>query len=974
MIQRRRAVALLLSLATLAVMSLMALVLIRTMRMERTSSANHVLGVRARLVAEAGLERAMADLQTMIASASSTSSPWVLRNDAGNGLDYAQHVDLEKSKFPSLPFDRDGDGTFENGAGGTSSDDLVFGRAVSGVIASPSGHSGSNFGAQLIDDPGQAYVLRIRDASAKLWLNGPQASLASTLDALGKALVPVEFYDPVAGKGAAIVALRDSLPGKQFNELAQLEPVLGADAIDDLRGYLCCHAWADPSTVAPDPQTSAAALPSAAAEARAPVNVNTAAPALLRALFSGLRGYVRTHAATAVTMTLSAAISEAQASDLAAAIDSARTSTPFSTWPQFEAYLRTTGKSAASLSDAQVAALIANCNPNTRCSRFAPDQALAAGISKLDLTYATTELCFGSMGVFEIESLGLITARRGQVLARALVRASVEVGTIVRHTTQAQFETAKSTVVNAASRPNSIASATASTADGSLGMFIAPPPAVTFTHTNYCIRITSNPAAKNPSNHIVVHVPDEHVSEAMASVTNNRGWKVVKEKREPKTGIKGFKFTPGVLGGKGKTEVLEFCFSIPIGAMPELKLVTKKASTSHVIAFDLTPPEPGVKTDANGFKVEFTGFFHHDDKGNTSKGMPDLFYATFFGGFDAALANGSKTATTDKTKVGLLAGGQMPTGGLLTRRATSDTLQYAATGNIGEAQGTTEFWVKLGTMGSSPSVETLYYAMLPTSTSGVFLAHKIVKDGGKLISTRELVQLGSPPASTYAHGSVSTEADISSWGRGEWHHVAVSWTDGTAQTLFVDGTPATSFTRKTPGQKLTDNDAVDRMSIGGYATTGGTVSRSLSVISRLKQFSTIEYSSAFTPKARYAPEAAPLLNRWEGAFSLSLTTGLRVKSISWTEAKPASWGGTAIAAADVDVTARVKVGSGSWTAISGGAADGSGHALDATVTPSSPTVRYEFTFAGTNKTSTALIDDVTIVLVGAPRVLFRTVD
>jgi hypothetical protein len=110
---------------------------------------------------------------------------------------------------------------------------------------------------------------------------------------------------------------------------------------------------------------------------------------------------------------------------------------PFRSWAQFHAWAEALARGGL-VSEEVADVLKANFNPNLHLNELNPDRALFAHVDKTDLLTCSTEFCFTPMGVFEIESEGRVV-RGGELLARAPVAALVRLYDAVRHTTQAQF-------------------------------------------------------------------------------------------------------------------------------------------------------------------------------------------------------------------------------------------------------------------------------------------------------------------------------------------------------------------------------------------------------------------------------------------------------------------------------------------------------------------------------------------------------
>ncbi len=502
----RRGIALLLCLGVLAVLSILSVSFVRLTSQERLGSNNYAAQVRAEMLATAGVVRAMSEISSSAFLKPYTdlkSDRWVFRSDDGKDVGYWPATTLEAARYPSLPYDRNENGVFENGVGALSGADLVHGRAVSGAIDDVSKPAqsafglpaGANYGASF-ETLGNTFVLKIRDATSKINVNGTQANLVVLLDTLGKAIATdVSFFDPIAGRGAEIVAFRKARAGGRLLEIAELRPLLGVKAVRLLEDFLTCHAWQDKATIEPDPQVDPRKMPARAFEPRSPVNINTAAKPVLRALLVGLSGYelqfVETdevylgHATVVDEKKATPAISFERAGFIADEIISERLMDSFKTWDQFKAFvlsLPLRRPELSSMTPGQLDCIRANFNPNTLLVRFNPNLVRAHRVSKLDLIRYSTEFCFGSGGTFEIECLGLVTAQGGQVMARARRFAVVKLYETLRHTTQDEFERNRVKSHHTVSYPESMADLRDSKAapkdgspwDGQIEMFLPP--------------------------------------------------------------------------------------------------------------------------------------------------------------------------------------------------------------------------------------------------------------------------------------------------------------------------------------------------------------------------------------------------------------------------------------------------------------------------------------------------------------------
>ncbi|MBI4614136.1 MAG: hypothetical protein HY720_11045 [Planctomycetes bacterium] len=237
-------------------------------------------------------------------------------------------------------------------------------------------------------------------------------------------------------------------------------------------------------------------------EMRHPVNLNTAPRPVLEAALAGLSAKVPEISSTVATKPvtdekpsprpiqedteINAAatwldippLAPSQARRIAERIVARRATQPFRTWEEFEEFIDSLQESAAFFPSFAGAppfvraradgsafwyrrckdAVKANANPNLRRNKFNPNDAAALTVDKGDfwkrdpshplakgtpngvVPTHTTEFSFSSMGFFEITSLGRITKGGGNLVAEAKLRVVVQVYSVLRMTTQDQFE------------------------------------------------------------------------------------------------------------------------------------------------------------------------------------------------------------------------------------------------------------------------------------------------------------------------------------------------------------------------------------------------------------------------------------------------------------------------------------------------------------------------------------------------------
>jgi hypothetical protein len=468
---RRRGSVLLVALGLLAVLSVFAVSFASILRLEARAAANVSDATRARLVAEAGLDRAL-----FLLTASELRDPvtsfhaaWTYRSQDGAG--WGLGLPLDQARNPS----------FRQGV-------TPEGLAHSGIVSGSYRAGGDHF------------VLRVTAANSRLSLNGEQPTLRPMLEALGRAIaefdrrrldassplfdpgwgawlqaeraelvargVPAaeaqrrtEPFDPLAGRVPALLNLRASLGGR-FQSLEQLGAVLPPAELERLCDYVTCDAWLDPAMVGFD--ASGAETP----QLRAPVDVNTAPWPVLVACLEGVLARTSVHPAEAPR-----AIDPATARRLATRIDQRRRGVragavfaspgePFRGWNDLRPFLA----QDPGLDLTQVAALLANADPNLIYPQRNPDATNHPGLGKVDLAYATTELCFISFGVYEITSLARILAPDGTLAAQHTAHVVAQVYDTLRLLTQADFESARTSneLEKTASFPNPVRAVTGS--------------------------------------------------------------------------------------------------------------------------------------------------------------------------------------------------------------------------------------------------------------------------------------------------------------------------------------------------------------------------------------------------------------------------------------------------------------------------------------------------------------------------------
>ncbi len=430
----RRGSALVLALGTLALMSAFAVGLLAIVRIESAASGNALDGRRATLAAEAGLNRSVVELSgTFQNPLTSQVAPWAYLDKQG---DFGHGIPIPQAGRISL-----------------WSPDASPARVLVLDDGTPLPYSGS-LGQPYDDKGGCVYTLKIIDVTTQIDLNDERPGLAKMLDTLGLAIADQRGADPVRGRGAQIVALRDSQV--RLASKRELTAILSSEDYALLADFVTVDGWADPAARRPllpgerDPKTEDMTLPRFTLERRCPINVNGAPKAVLVALLAG----VGTSATEPVTFD--------QARKIADLMIQRRKSTDpmegaFRGVVDLEEWITSLsgGGSQAVLSTEQAGALIANLDPNLRVVEVNPDTTARLPVTKYDLDYRTTEATFFSHGMFEVTSLGRVVAA-GKLVAETFRLGLVRAYEVARQTTQLDFEMAALTATtdNVASFPN----------------------------------------------------------------------------------------------------------------------------------------------------------------------------------------------------------------------------------------------------------------------------------------------------------------------------------------------------------------------------------------------------------------------------------------------------------------------------------------------------------------------------------------
>lgn len=428
---------LIVALEVLALLSIMAVAFAAMMSVELKASHNEIDRGRARFVAMAGVEAAIADLQEEAKSKfyPSPSDPWVFEGNYAGGCGGLVELD--------------------------SSTNISYKQTLSGRILS--GALGNSYPGGM-----DYFRLKIWDHASRLNLNNnwSEALFVSVLENLGEGIgLYTSIPNPIgAGKAKELLAFRRTLDGDQFRSVDELAEVLGKQGAGTLSSFVTFQGWKDPSTKSPLPSAQHVSESGTLdandydkPDPRYPVNINSASKPVLYALLKNLEGYrsqtQEIGAAALGTKSVKLAkttiklTDQAKVKQLVDDIFTRRQTTPFRTWEEFSDYLDSKVGSILTRDEAEL--IVANGNPNVRLNKFGPPRALQAGydqggafclgVDKVDLIKYTTEFCFSSMGYFHVESRGVIESKDGVVMATAKLGVDVRVFEVIKLSTQQDF-------------------------------------------------------------------------------------------------------------------------------------------------------------------------------------------------------------------------------------------------------------------------------------------------------------------------------------------------------------------------------------------------------------------------------------------------------------------------------------------------------------------------------------------------------
>ncbi|MBI3272265.1 MAG: hypothetical protein HYZ53_24960 [Planctomycetes bacterium] len=460
--QDNRGYVLLVAMGVLGILAFLSTVFLRMTQVEQSATKTYVDKVRARMMAMAGIERAMGDVRGM-----EMHQAWL---DPRDPWTYKElYTDVE---FPSMKGLR----TFKTPP--KQLEDAVYvsfydpsrmknGKGFSGSVGGTYEPDGDTYALKVIDCASQINVnnFDLPAGGAGVPAHPGNANLFKMLNNLDALLEP--GVNPPLGTAIQTYVTQRRAQGGigEFSNKIEIAAALGGnlDRFNKVRDFITCNAWVDKSVVT----FNKAGTPRWDLTPRSPININTCTKEVLIACLQGLAANCESpdYKTASYLQRTVPAITSTQAADIADHIIKARYTFgegadvgkyTFYDWMHFRFTVLDDMIGKVKGVTKEMADMIhANVNPNTDIRKFNPDLIQSdpnpmvardkiTDLDKSDLAApgwtGTTEWCWSSMGYYEIESLGRVY-REGKVYAEEKISTVVKVYDVFRATTQKDFET-----------------------------------------------------------------------------------------------------------------------------------------------------------------------------------------------------------------------------------------------------------------------------------------------------------------------------------------------------------------------------------------------------------------------------------------------------------------------------------------------------------------------------------------------------
>jgi hypothetical protein len=996
----RRASVLIVALGVLTVLALLAFVFTSLSRVERDVAKSYVDQTKAKMLAQAGIEKACLEIREIAFTQSweDLTGAWAYRRFAdsnGNG-----RFDLGEPLLPAGAPQYD-----YSELDLCAQPSFCDGRVT--IEAQPRGYSGRLASSYPDVSPVlksvDAYALKVIDCASQIYINGPVGYLnGNPLNTLATNVVRmlnqlgVELG--VANLGTRISTNRP-IGGYALKSQLAAPGILGLTDYNRVKDYITAHAWVDMKTLNPDgieptrdngtdmvnpnnkwvmdkanrtyagcgaadhfnagqnqynPNMTETEPPNPAGsgqptqqivQPRAPININTASRAVLVAVLYDIRGgyinraarnsvrpgaFVRTTLAPAVAP-LNTGVDLTTARSFADAIIAYRATTPFKSQDQFAAFVNSQGFSV------QLKNLIkANANPNSDIRDMNYNKAHGynaantayslrfADIDKADLKQWTTEFCFSSMGYFNIESMGTVTAG-DKIMAQSKITTVAKVYDVIRHTTQYDFRACATNLNNVSTFPDHLDNFTTWQTEVVAGRG-------RYSDIDGNVQIT--PYHENAGGQVLFRADFSNDLDA-----------------EEGTGSTDLGMQPA------SGHVSSSSASNRSAYGPANDGDVYGAAPRGISAFDFGDPS----------ELRPDGVFCDETNRSMYILTSDSYGAYRYGSANSQLGNDWDEYLRYQS------GGNLPSQGTL-EMWFKPTWNTATEGGVDINDSRVFFSCGANTEGwrypSNFTVKDRFIIFYRAGRVNFYVGNNV--DGTNAYFNRALnypdryvaIRGSYAPTNTIFFGKCSVPV---SWQAGEWHHLVAVW-ESTRAWLYIDGVKCANIL-----------DRLDAMDGGGYWTGGKTgwamhIGHNRFLRNHTNAYpmnidATIDGIRIFSSTTKYPENGFPPIDRYrpnrDGVLTMGLfpTTGSgpglsgRLGSLTWTRFLPADCPSAPYP--NNAITIRVDTGLGTATATG----DGSGFSLNGMAFSNINNVQYVITLAPPNRTpcvETPILDDITL--------------
>lgn len=287
-----------------------------------------------------------------------------------------------------------------------------------------------------LNGEGSYVVTKIRDSGSQIYINDTSPNLGAMLEnlvaALGPPLTPGDGNAIIANRPPVNVVNGRTAGGYFTKEQIKIVPGFTEIKYKAIKDYITVYAFIDLDVI--DPQD---AVTPYATSPRAPININTASTEVLIAVLAGISDGANS-ISSSETNNLAEHLKNGRPygtyDDLWIRLLTAETLGLIGAGDA--AVVMANANPNTDL-------MRANPNYTWRYKHISKEDYDSGGVpeavDKTMLTSSTTEFCFNSGGYYEIESTGIVRNKAGAKIAEKKLQAVVKVFDIWRQTTQAQF-------------------------------------------------------------------------------------------------------------------------------------------------------------------------------------------------------------------------------------------------------------------------------------------------------------------------------------------------------------------------------------------------------------------------------------------------------------------------------------------------------------------------------------------------------